>query len=257
MKIIFLIVLSLMFYIDIFCQDNYPKDPIRDAIINKSEYVFEGKIIMHSTYMRGNPVESIIVRITKVFKGNLSIGTVEILRYVHSFFYETPEEGLKMRTNTQDSVELKKYINPDGIFFCRTAKEFPYDPKYNIDQTDNKIILTYYYNNKYNIGYYGDRIVRTPEQGYTGIGVLKHGRIKTKAEIYQILRRYPNLNIPDTCEPEPGAEADKYSRYGPNATFKSWEAEKAYFDSVRYAHALKKSQQSYLKKDSLKNENTK
>jgi len=202
--------------------------------------------------LRGNPVKSEIIKVTKVFKGNLSPGTVEIIHYIQSVVYETPEEEKNART-TMDSTGFRKYHKrTDGIFFCRLAKEFPRDPRYNIDPTDNKIILTYYHNGKYNLGLYGDRIVSS-SHGYTGEPTLKTGKIITKAEIYRILRRYPNLNIPATAEQEPGDEADNNSRFGPHSDFKSKAQLQAYIDSVNRARGFTKPEQRVQKKDSLKN----
>ncbi len=214
---------------------NKQSDSIRDEIINKSEYVFEGTIIKCDGYFRNNSVMcSEIVKITKVFRGNLVPGSIEVLSYSNSILVD----GYK-----REAWKLNSY-DKFGIFFCRIAKEFQFDPKYNIDKVDNKEILTY-----------KGRIQYSPYGGsYEGIVNLKNGKITTKAELYKILKRYPNLNIPETAEKEPWDHDNSllglYPRIG---TFKSGAAEDAYIDSVNRSRGFTKPKQTIQKKDSLKN----
>ena len=107
------------------------KKQIRDTLAN-AEYIFEGKTIRLTSYRRDNKinVESRIVKISKVIKGNLKIGTCEIV---------TP---LPEGSGAGDTREPYEPRDTFGIFVCRKAKEFPYNPKYNIDRVDNKEILT-------------------------------------------------------------------------------------------------------------------
>jgi len=242
MKKVLLSYLSMMIFTGIFAQVEPPidrdkmmkqSDSIRDEIINKSEYVFEGNIIKNDIYFRNNSVTSSeIVKITKVFRGNIVPGTIEIVS-----FSSLNMDGDQRVTGHVNSVD--KF----GIFFCRPAKEFPYDSKYNIDQVDNKVILSYNGIIKYSSPY-----------GYTGLGVLKRGRINTKAEVYTLLKRYPNLNIPETAEKEPWEHANSllglYPRIG---TFKSSAAEDAYIDSVNRSRGFIKPKHISQNKDSLKN----
>jgi hypothetical protein len=120
-----------------------------------------------------------------------------------------------------------------GIFFCGIAKEFQFDPKYNIDKVDNKEILTK-----------KGRIQYSPYSGsYEGIINLKNGKITTKAELYKILKRYPNLNIPETAEKEPWDHdiitIEDFNKY--------------LHDSINHKGAFKLPKQAVQKKDSLKN----
>jgi hypothetical protein len=197
----------------------------RDEAINESEYVFEGIIIKKSAYHRNNnTLASDIVKVTKVFRGNLMIGTVEIVTYANMVAMEYGKER-----ETLLAADLRKHHNDTlGIFFCRLAKEFPYDKRYNIDVTVNKPVLTDYHN-KEMTSTTGDRIIST-HYGYDGIPFLKQGRIQTKAELYQILRKFPNLKIPDVAEPEP---VDSEHIYLPKPTNGS--TLKLYLDSLHNA----------------------
>ncbi len=129
-------------------------------------------------------------------------------------------------------------------FFCRSATEFPYNSKYNIDLVDNKIILA------------SKDVIQPAPGGYKGNSLFKRGRINTKAEIYKILKRYPNLNIPETAEKEPWDHDNSllglYPKFG---TFKSEAAEDAYIDSVNRSRGFIKPKHISQIKDSLKNVN--
>jgi hypothetical protein len=245
-RILIISCFGLLLQISIFGQIDSSVYTIRNETINKSDYVFEGVIIKQTIYLRKNHMAcSNIVKITKVFRGNLKPGTVEIVSYTNMFIANNTDRDVC------DAACLKKY-NRDtlGIFFCRVAKEFPYSSKYNVDALDNKTILTDYHNNEEPYGD-GDRIL-SPHYGYKGMpGLNENGRIRTKAQVYQMLRKYPNLKIPDYAEPEPW-DTIHDSRFGPDATFKNMEQLKAHRDSVVRAHALKKQQHEGADKDSLK-----
>ena len=173
---------------------------------NESAYAFEGIIIKKSAYLRDNkPVLSDIVRITKVFRGNLSIGTVEIVNYVESLLFESP----KMLRKTYEIDQLKKEkVDTFGIFFCKVANELTYDPKFNINSVDNKIVLSDYSNDPFQHRF--NRILRT-HYGYQGGPPGEHD---TKAKIYKLLKKYPSLKIPDYSEPEPIDTTLKQIKFG-------------------------------------------
>jgi len=95
MKKILLSLLTLILFTGIFAQVEEPHvnlDSLRDEIINKSQYVFEGVIIKQSSYLYNNhtPVESNIIQILKVFRGNLKPGTVEIAAVQNKYSDFTP-----------------------------------------------------------------------------------------------------------------------------------------------------------------------
>jgi hypothetical protein len=208
MKKIISCCLALLLFVSIYGQNintpNLSHSFNREDAFNKCDYAFEGIIIKISTYMRNNhAIESDIIRVTKVFKGNLSLGTVEIVNYIEYALFDSDTQ----KRTTGNAAKLKEYkVDTFGIFFCKVAKELPYDPKYNIDIVDNKVILSGYNNNSNDIRQptrSQDRILRT-NYGYRSYGLpFPPGRHSTKAEVYQYLRKYPNLKIPDYAEPEP------------------------------------------------------
>ena len=224
-KLLILSCLSFLLHVSILGQIDSSMYSIRDETINKSDYVFEGVIIRQTVYLRENYTAcSDIVQITKIFRGNLKPGTVEIVSYTNMVIANNTD------WDVCDAACLKKYSHDTiGIFFCRVAKEFPYNPKYNIESVNNTPILTYYHNNIWTFGNW-DKILST-HYGYRGMPGLKKGKISSKSEVYQILRKYPNLKIPDFAEPERGDTVHD-SRFGPNATFKNMEQLKAHRDSV-------------------------
>ena len=91
MKKILLSLLTMMLFTGIFAQVEPPLDidkinkqldSVHEVIINKSDYVFEGNIIKSDIYFRNNSVIcSDIIKITKVFRGNIQTGTIEVLSY--------------------------------------------------------------------------------------------------------------------------------------------------------------------------------
>jgi Secretion system C-terminal sorting domain/Bacterial Ig-like domain (group 2)/Matrixin len=197
MKKIIIVCFTLSLFVSSFSQTMFEDHGHvnREDAINKSDYVFEGIIIKKTVYRRDEKkisVHSEIVKVTKVFRGKLLPGTVEIINYT--------EYGTLKRTSL-DAASLKLHkLDTFCIFFCKEAKDFPFDPKYNIDPVDNKIILSDYHNSI--SGPFKcpalDRIKRSHNGGYSGM--IYNSR--TKAEVYQKLRKYPNLNIPDHAEPE-------------------------------------------------------
>jgi hypothetical protein len=158
--------------------------------INNADYVFEGTIIKRSYYFRNKqPIISDIVKVTKIFRGNLKLGTIEIINYSDIAFSER---------QSFESSSLK--IDTFGIFFCKRTKELTYDVRYNIDIVENKVLLSDYDNDiKHNDNVFS-RIMHS-KYGYRGCGVP--GKHPTKAQAYQYLRKFPNLKIPDIVEPDP------------------------------------------------------
>ena len=145
------------------------KKQIRDTLAN-AEYIFEGKTIRLTSYRRDNKinVESRIVKISKVIKGNLKIGTCEIV---------TPlSEGI-VAGDTRDPYAPRDTF---GIFVCRKAVEFPFDPRYNIDKVDNKEILTQ--GHKMCSILFTDRLILGPDTLF-----------RNKIAAYRFLKHYGNI----------------------------------------------------------------
>ena len=125
--------LTMMLFTSIFGQGSNI-DSTRDDVINHSDYIFEGAIIKESTYLRGNPVKSEIIKVTKVFTGNLSPGTVEIIHYIQSVVSMKHQKKKKTLGLPWILPGLENIINVRTGYFFAFAKEFPRDPRYNIIQ---------------------------------------------------------------------------------------------------------------------------
>jgi hypothetical protein len=218
----------------------------RDDAINKSDYAFEGVIVKTSTYVRDykNTISD-IVRITKVYRGNLKPGTVEIVNYT---FFAIPRERDIYSPALSGEHKLDT-TGTFGIFFCRVAKELPYNAAFNIDVVDNKVLLSDYHND-----FDGDALDRTFRTGKEYYGAL--GEFSSKAEVYRKLRKYPNLKIPDYAEPDPAVPEDtkakpehQYSKHEQDSLVRAYHPE--LFDAtgkyLDYKHRIKK-----VKNDSIK-----
>jgi len=187
MKKILLSCFALLLALCSFAQEIDLSKKYREDAINNSPYVFEGVIIKESYYTRNNdPVSSYIVRITKVMRGKLKSGTVEIVCHQN--------EGVV--TDKRDVYDNKgsQRIDEDTlcIFFCKPAtSELSYDAKYNIDTVDNNVLLSGYHNRdpsefRMSVSH------RRKGDYYGGLDIY----FKTKVEVYQYLSKFKRLNIP-------------------------------------------------------------
>jgi len=122
-------------------KEAFWKDQFED-IKNNAEFVFEGVVQRQDIYPRTNKkgiefcAGSYIIKITRVFRGHLKPGTVELVTTIspYSATFEMPTQRKTIGIEPSDSVYL---------FFCKNAKnDYPSDPEYNIDQVSNKTIVT-------------------------------------------------------------------------------------------------------------------
>ena len=172
-----------------FAQEIDYKKIYREDAINNSPYVFEGVIIKESFYKRNNStVISYIVRVTSILRGKLKLGTVEIVSYSDILITDGKE---------RESLDNKgsQRIGNDTlcVFFCKPATELSYNAKYNIDNVDNKTVLSGFYNNRNDENQFS-MLVGYRRKGfyYGGLDAL----FKTKVEVYQYLSTFKGLNIP-------------------------------------------------------------
>lgn len=158
----------------------------KEERMRTAEFVFEGIILKNDVYAYVYPDGtkekrfSAIIEITKVFKGNLKIGTVEIVS----------RGECDVITNMPTIRESRKN-NTLAIFFKQKSNEFVYNKLYNIDDVDNKVILT---NNNERIGYKMNML-----NGLWWNGEVDAQHI-TKDSLYNYLRKIEGLNIPDKAE---------------------------------------------------------
>ena len=95
----------------------------RENTLNKAEFVFEAVVKKIDYYPRidnngkKQGASSWILKITKIFRGNLKPGTVEMIA-------ENPASVAESQRNSD-----KHLSDTLCIFFCRVAIEYPYDPK--------------------------------------------------------------------------------------------------------------------------------
>jgi len=123
-------------------KEAFYQDQMND-IKNNAEFVFEGVVQKEEIYPRTdkNGMEycavSVIVKITRVFRGHLKPGTIEFVNKVDPYTtlaFEMPTERKNVYIAPTDSVWL---------FFSREAgNDYPRDAKYNLYPVENKKIIT-------------------------------------------------------------------------------------------------------------------
>jgi len=155
-----------------------------ENIKNNIEFVFEGFFQRRDIYPRKDKNGKVfysycdILKITKVFRGNLKPGTVELAGITDMNGFISPSE--RESSIISDST---KYI-----FFCRAAgKDHPYDSKYDIYPVDNKTILT-----RDNTDII--RIFRIPGDH------IFETKMRTKGDFYRYLSKLPNVKMPKLTE---------------------------------------------------------
>lgn len=181
---------------------------------NNSEFVFEGIKQKSDCYPRIDKngyqycAISTIFKITKVLRGNLKLGTVEIIKQTNSYM-PAQRENIKI---LRDS---------DYIVFCKATDEYPYDAKYNIYPVDNKKILT-------------------PSSDWVDCFINPlDGRffekwLRSKTEVYRNISALPNINKSAITLEDTTIKVSDHVSYSTTVT-------KAHADSVKLEQAQKKS----------------
>ena len=162
-----------------------------------AEVVFEGTLLKYDVYPYYGPngIEkrtSKIFDVKKVFKGNLKLGTIEMI---------IKDEGDHI-SMLAEREHVKIHEIGTIICFARIAKEFTYDPLYNIDKVDNKTIITCY---PEKVGFsmdsqsgkwIGNRIIYY----LSNETINKTLEFQTKDSLYNYLRKIDDLKIPEKAE---------------------------------------------------------
>ena len=158
--------------------DAFLKEQNED-VKNNAEFVFEGYYQRRDIYPRKDKngevyyPTSVIVKITKVFRGNLKIGTVELAGIQNLNCFIPPS---KRESYIPDST---KYI-----FFCRAAgKDHPYDAAYDIYPVDNKTILTS-----------ANKHVKCSFRILDDY--MFESKMYSKGDVYRYIRKLPNIKMP-------------------------------------------------------------
>jgi hypothetical protein len=184
-----------------------------ENVKNNSEFVFEGIKQESDCYPRidknGYPYCAIstIFKITKVLRGNLKLGTVEIIKRTNSYMPDQREN-------------IKIPVDSDYIVFCKATDEYPYDTKYNIYPVDNKKILT-------------------PSSDLVDCFINPlDGRffekwLRSKAEVYRNISALPNINKSVITMEDTTIQVSDHVFYSRTTT-------KAQIDSARREEELKK-----------------
>lgn len=155
---------------------------IQERITN-SDYIFEGEVIRADCYWNADKTfifTSVTVDITKVFKGALHCGSVEVIT----------EGGIKGDTSLDISHNLSLEKGEMGIYLCRqTNRELPlidYYPETNPVKLDPK------YDEQSFIKYYDDYVNHIAEDWQYNFDSL--------AQVYNVVELYAQLNYID-CYP--------------------------------------------------------
>jgi len=179
-----------------------------DDMVNNSEYVFEGIFQKIEYYAREDKngrkfcAVSRIVKITKVFRGKLKLGTIELV-------LEAPQYGAYNHhiPDKRETFEFKHFDDSVYIFFCNKTKEFPYDKRYNIYKVDNNVFLAKankYLDCQFSVGFVN---------GYFGMKTYRP-EINSKIDLYKEMLKMPNINraaireqdtVPEPSRSSPGA----------------------------------------------------
>ena len=168
-------------YLEIMAEERQRDSITREDVLNNAEFVFEAVVKKIDYYPRIDSDGlkrlgiSWILKVTKVFRGNLKPGTVEMVGESGNGV------GIQQQRETDNQQRDTLFI-----FFCRVANEYPYNPKYNIYPVDNKTILAIY-SKEASDSY--DRIDVNLRQGF-------NKRFASKGDIYRYIAKYPNVKIP-------------------------------------------------------------
>ena len=158
----------------------------RDRIRDSAEFIFEGNIKSNEYYRRiddngrSRLYSSTIINVTKVFRGNLKLGTIEIINKLDPSYILPPNiERGTLKTLEADSVH---------IYFCKTSIKYPYDPKYNINQVNNKQILEYFNSN--------NSFCTISLRDQDGLGFTGRYAFNSLGDIYRYIASFPNVKMP-------------------------------------------------------------
>jgi hypothetical protein len=195
-----------------------------DKVKYNSEFVFEGTIQKKESYPRIDndgkdySAASCIIKITKVLRGELKLGTIELISKIETYGAPISAKRIHGEVGKFDST---------FIFFCRSAeKDFPYNPNYNIYQVTNKNILSL------TDDYFEDCMIRLP-----GGNRMFGNSVRSKIDIYNKLKTLPKINISAITTEDTTEQIDHNLKDA--QTFKFT---KAQIDSNRQVRALKKNQ---------------
>jgi hypothetical protein len=185
----------------------------RESIIKSADYIFEGTASTREIYTlvggdgKKHLMSSTIVSVTKIFRGNLKLGTVEILHEL------IPEQGW---INEKREIVKIPYPLTHGIYLCIINNEFPFNLSNSIHPVDNKTILV----SRSNIN-----LIIARE--------WLDKQFESKAQIYKYIRTWPNIKMPVIAAEDTMIKVSGHKSFSSTMT-------KAHADSVNRHLELKK-----------------
>jgi len=178
-----------------------------DECQKNAEFIFEGSIIATRSYSNPNSVYEVIVseliNITKVFKGNLKIGTVELIYKASCDVVGSKDDPIMYYEKPNDIC--------NRIFFCKSSNMYPHDRNSSGYTIKNNVILTDYCSYRYRYVIH-DSQCRTTRK-VLGISGFDSTFI-SKASLYNYLRNKYQIAIPKSAEkPSDTIASPTYGRY--------------------------------------------
>jgi hypothetical protein len=143
---------------------------------DSSQFIFEGNLQYINTYntsdKNGNNfiIESRTINVTKVFRGQLKLGTVELIRNIYP------------NGKTIYSPHKKSQKDTAFIFFCSEVKKNPFNASHNRGVFDNKMLLEYYGYGAISLKY---------KTGFDG-----GNSFPSLSSIYRYIGTFPNIKKP-------------------------------------------------------------
>ena len=207
-KISYLIIFLFQIVVfDTSAQSIYPKNYRldKDECQKNAEFIFEGNIIATRSYSDKNSIYEVLIseliNITKVFKGNLKIGTVELIWKTSSDIVGSKDDPIMYYEKPFDIC--------NHIFFCKVSNMYPHDRNSSGYTINNNVILNDYCDSRYVIH---DSQCRTTRKvlGITGFD----STFISKVSLYNYLRNKYQIVISKSSEkPNDTIASPFYGRY--------------------------------------------
>ena len=164
-----------------------------DRCQKNAEFVFEGRVIASRIYKYDSTkiLCSNIIRITKVFRGNLQLGTVELIKNVGSYIIILDGEPIYNYTELSDTCVK--------IFFCEFSNLYPHDAYNTVYKINNSIIVAHCLNLEEEQPTYEIHDSKCNDGDF---GLIKgfDSTFISRASLYNYLRNDYHITIPVSAE---------------------------------------------------------
>lgn len=195
MKSIFFSIIALLISIYSFGQpeikkiDKFPHQLYfgklsNNDFFNKSDFIFDGEIISTKNYLNEDTTRvfsSSIIKINYIFKGSISVDTIEFIRDCGE--YTTDEGWLILNDNSEFCLS---YINNKAIFFANKRSGTTFNSKYglSLEPFENKPYAALFYS-------------EVPSQNFILFG-LKDLYFKTIEDFYNYAGKKKGITVPSS-----------------------------------------------------------